>query len=314
MTLIRLITLSLTQQFGKQELKRTPEPSPITTGIQAVKGYDQALRTKTSLLYIAIIEQIRRLYDRAAAKTAIELCCGPGFLSVFLAEFLGYTEVLGVDLSPTMISAAQANARAAGLTDKITFQEGDVTKLHSIPSHSFDTALFSEAAHHLHDLQMVASVIAEMDRITKPQGLVLISDIARLRTKTLADAYVAYTSNEFLKWGLNAHLEDFKNTIMAVWTPKELVTTIPRKSKRRWVAYTCRCLPFYQIIIGVPEERKEPIFRPIQPDSQNRLLKYLCDIWRRENGEAWTQNTLREWKWFKLLLLQFPKEVPIPKE
>ncbi len=47
-------------------------------------------------------------------RRAIDLCCGPGHFTLFLAKYLGYDEVIGVDLSNRMLAAARRNAEEWG--------------------------------------------------------------------------------------------------------------------------------------------------------------------------------------------------------
>jgi putative methylase len=53
------------------------------------------------------------------------------------AAFLGAEQVVGVDIDPQAIVVAQKNAEKAGLTDKIQFQNSDV----SVVEGHFDTAI-----------------------------------------------------------------------------------------------------------------------------------------------------------------------------
>jgi putative methylase len=53
------------------------------------------------------------------------------------AAFLGAEAVVGVDIDPVAIEVAQKNAEKAGLTDKIQFQNSDVS---AVEGH-FDTAI-----------------------------------------------------------------------------------------------------------------------------------------------------------------------------
>lgn len=54
----------------------------------------------------------------------LDLCCGIGRHSIFLAE-RGYN-VVGVDLSPTLIARAREIASSRGIEDKVVFLEGDM--------------------------------------------------------------------------------------------------------------------------------------------------------------------------------------------
>lgn len=69
---------------------------------------------------------------------AVDLGCGPGELTALAAHRLGITEMVGVDHSPEMLSAAAASA-AAG----IRFEHGDISRWTSAGDHDLVLAAAS---------------------------------------------------------------------------------------------------------------------------------------------------------------------------
>ncbi|MEE8519475.1 MAG: class I SAM-dependent methyltransferase [Dehalococcoidia bacterium] len=61
---------------------------------------------------------------QAAGGPVLELGCGTGRVALAMAE-QGH-DVVGVDISPKMVAQAQAKADAAGLTDRVRFEVGDM--------------------------------------------------------------------------------------------------------------------------------------------------------------------------------------------
>lgn len=95
--------------------------------------------------------------------------CGPGLVSRYLASFVA--EVIGVDLTPAMVSLATQGAREAGLQNA-SFREGDMTCL-PFAAAEFDTAVSRYAFHHLEN---PASAFAELVRVTRPGGRIIVVD------------------------------------------------------------------------------------------------------------------------------------------
>ncbi len=92
--------------------------------------------------------------------------CGPGTITLGLAQATSPGHVTGIDLEESQVEAARANAAALGL-DNVAFDCGDVYRL-PYPDESFD-ALFSHAMlGHMHD---PAAVLREMHRVVKPGGV-----------------------------------------------------------------------------------------------------------------------------------------------
>jgi hypothetical protein len=102
------------------------------------------------------------------------------------------------------------------------------------------------------DLATVGKVLSEMDRVTKPDGLVMVMDLARLRTAALTEKYVALLGADYLKMGLPYFYNQFRDSMYAAWTCSELETAIPRDSGRVWCHIFSKELPTLQIILGLP--------------------------------------------------------------
>jgi ubiquinone/menaquinone biosynthesis C-methylase UbiE len=97
--------------------------------------------------------------------------CGPGSITVGLAEAVSPGETVGVDASPDAIEAARA--RAASLScSNARFDVADVCAL-PFPDASFD-AVFSHAV--LQHLPDPLAAVREMRRVLKPGGIAAVAD------------------------------------------------------------------------------------------------------------------------------------------
>jgi len=66
----------------------------------------------------------KRILQKLGEVPVLEICCGIGGTTVFLAQYL--PRVYAVDINPERIRAAKMNAKTFGIENKITFIEGDV--------------------------------------------------------------------------------------------------------------------------------------------------------------------------------------------
>ena len=98
-------------------------------------------------------------------ERALDAGCGTGALSVALASRLA--EVVGIDSEEAYVDAARAAAPA-----NCTFVVGDVTAL-PFAYGGFDLAGCLRVLHHVRRPELV---VAELARVTRPGGLVLIVD------------------------------------------------------------------------------------------------------------------------------------------
>lgn len=86
-------------------------------------------RPKLDVPYVATIEEVvdrmLALAEVGASDHVVDLGCGDGRILVAAARTRGATG-FGVDIDPARIAEAEANARAAGVTDKVRFRLQDL--------------------------------------------------------------------------------------------------------------------------------------------------------------------------------------------
>ncbi len=99
----------------------------------------------------------------------VETACGPGLIARAMASRVG--SVVGIDLTPTMIEKARADAVEAGARN-VSFEVGDATAL-DLTDDSLDGAITRFSLHHIPG---PVRVLEEMRRVVKPGGYVIVSD------------------------------------------------------------------------------------------------------------------------------------------
>ena len=301
-TFLRFLSL-LAGQTGLQQLERKPEPNSVTDASENVVQYSRVMATKLVLIYAAGIEIVHRARSEESSHSAVDLACGPGHYTLCLARYLGYRDVIGVDLSSPMVSLARQNAAQQGLSDTVSFQTADIVSLEEVLPHSFDLVSFTGAAHHMADLQTVAQVLRQMDQLAKPTGLVMLMDLARLRTRRLTERYIRTLAKDYIERGLAKFLDDFRASMYAVWTPKELRSAIPKQSARWWVHLVPRGLPTIQVVVGLPVGRDRLFARPSWGFDDHPLIRDWYPRWENQVSRGWARETLQDWKLMRLSLL-----------
>jgi len=81
-------------------------------------------RPETEILCQAVIDRAEQRYS--GPFNLLDLCTGSGALAVTLAKKLPSCRVWAVDLSPEALAIAVENARRHGVSEKVTFLEGDL--------------------------------------------------------------------------------------------------------------------------------------------------------------------------------------------
>ncbi len=128
----------------------------------------------------------------------LEVAPGPGFLSIELAR-LGKYQVTGLDISKTFVEIAQANARQANVP--IDFRQGNASDM-PFADGTFDFIICTAA---FKNFTQPVQAIAEMQRVLKPGGQALISDLRH-------DASRADVERMVKEMGLNR-----LNTLFTQW-------------------------------------------------------------------------------------------------
>ncbi len=125
-----------------------------------------------------------RLARLRPGDRALDLCCGTGDVAFALAQT--GAEVTGLDFSPAMLEVACA--RAARQPGRVTFLPGDALHL-PFPDNAFDAVTISYGLRNLADF---AAGLAEMQRVAKPGGRLLVLDFGRPANRVWRGCYFAY--------------------------------------------------------------------------------------------------------------------------
>lgn len=146
-----LVTLGQTIGYSTDQLDEVPEGTNLGLGC----GNPTALA---------------RLRE---GETVLDLGSGAGFDCFLAAQEVGPTgRVIGVDMTPDMVERARRAAHAGGYTN-VEFRLGEIEAL-PIPDHSVD-AVISNCVLNLSPAR--DRVLAEVMRILKPGGRIMISDL-----------------------------------------------------------------------------------------------------------------------------------------
>ena len=144
-------------------------------------------------------ELLLDLVPWSGRERVLDVGCGHGLMLVAAAKRLPLGKAVGIDLWHSEDQADNrpdvplSNARLESVADRVEVQTADMHRL-PFADESFDVVLSHWAVHNLHDAKDRAQAIAEMARVLKRGGYIVLGDIehhaeyaARLASLGLSD-------------------------------------------------------------------------------------------------------------------------------
>jgi ubiquinone/menaquinone biosynthesis C-methylase UbiE len=121
--------------------------------------------------HLGSIDHLIQLSGVNPQSEVIDVACGPGLVACAFAKVA--KTVVGLDMTPKMIETAQLQQQKMNLNN-MQWIVGDAFGIPFLDNH-FDLVFARYSFHHLMDTSMA---LAEMIRVCKPGGVVLVADVA----------------------------------------------------------------------------------------------------------------------------------------
>lgn len=149
--------------------------------------------------------QIRRLRKSTVEQALIQpgdsvldVGCGTGEVTLPAKSRAMHGHVYGIDPAPEMIAVARKKAARKGID--VDFRVGVIEAL-PFPDSSIDVVTSSLMMHHLPE-DLKARGLAEIYRVLKPGGRLLIADFMRPTGAFLNHLFIAFTRHQGLQKGV----------------------------------------------------------------------------------------------------------------
>lgn len=149
--------------------------------------YDSVVAQGMRPIYHSLLQTLVRRYEIAPSR-ALDVGCGSGHATHALARQFPQAEVTGVDLSAKAIRLAE---REYHHTSNLQFREGNAMQL-PFNDQTFDLVISTGSVKHWPE---PARGIAEMARVCKPAGTLIILETDPACTPQQARAFAGYWRN-----------------------------------------------------------------------------------------------------------------------
>ncbi|MDR2496758.1 MAG: bifunctional demethylmenaquinone methyltransferase/2-methoxy-6-polyprenyl-1,4-benzoquinol methylase UbiE [Tannerellaceae bacterium] len=127
---------------------------------------------------------------RNSPTDILDLAAGTGDLSILMARRLQPYRIIAVDISEKMMAIGKRKVAEAGLSDLIRFECRDCLSL-SFGDNTFDAVTIAFGLRNLEDL---GKGLAEMLRVLKPGGQLLILELSRPQGFPMRQLYRLYST------------------------------------------------------------------------------------------------------------------------
>lgn len=115
--------------------------------------------------------------DATNHKRILDVATGTADVAIQTAKKLPIDHITGIDLSNEMLRFGRKKVEKAGLTDKITLQQGDSENL-PLETDSYDAVTVSFGVRNFENLE---AGLAEMLRVLQPGGKLVVLEFSRIR-------------------------------------------------------------------------------------------------------------------------------------
>ena len=185
-----------------------------------------------ALTWLLALGRERRFRERLLAPmrlhpgdALVDVGCGTGTLALIAKEQVGAPgRVAGVDASPEMIERARHKARRKHLD--VHFEQADAKQL-PFPDGAFDVAISTVTLHHIRRSDRV-SVVAEMTRVLKPGGRLMLADFVfgkRHSVVGFLHHHVGLKAHDLVDLATGAGLRVIENAPVGMWDMHYVVAT-----------------------------------------------------------------------------------------
>ena len=145
---------------------RAMEPDAI---VREFTHQSEAFNAAAAMRSADTLGRLLDLIPAAPGERWLDAACGPGLVARGLAARVGRVD--GIDMTPAMVALAHREAQREGAANAV-FAIGDATALEFEPG-TFDGAVTRFSLHHI---PAPGRVVAELARVVRPGGAVVVAD------------------------------------------------------------------------------------------------------------------------------------------
>lgn len=165
-------------------------------------------------LYLHHLEKLSKILK--PGMRVLDLGCGSGQLLMLASQIFSEVEFIGRDLSQAMISIARESISKNNIKN-VQIEFGDMSQLQEYKDSSIDAVVSSLALHHLPSKEYFFRTFAEVNRVLKPGGGVVFSDLGFLKHINSISLLAADRKGK----DPEIFIKDYENSLLAAFPNKD---------------------------------------------------------------------------------------------
>jgi ubiquinone/menaquinone biosynthesis C-methylase UbiE len=199
--------------MGKENtfmVKREPFERGVFEDIEAAKRYDKEARIWMRHVSKSFVSVAKK--RGMTSGEVLDVGTGTGLLAIEFARRVPGVEVTGLDLSDVVLELARDHVQRSEVPLRVSFEKGNAEDM-PFEDDTFDLVISSNT---LHLVENPTRMFDEIQRVLKPQGTFLISDLRRswlgILSKDLRASYSPEEVKDLLNqsklqnWGVKDYL------------------------------------------------------------------------------------------------------------
>ncbi len=150
--------------------------------------YDKMNRVLSARTDIGWRKKAIRLLKKDEPRTILDVATGTGDMAILAYKILRPEKITGIDISPGMLELGKKKIEKEQLGDKIQLQTGDSETI-NFTENTFDAVMVAFGVRNFENLE---NGLAEMLRVLKPGGRLVVLEFSKPRRKAIQTLYNLY--------------------------------------------------------------------------------------------------------------------------
>ena len=148
------------------------------------RDYDEMDHSEVNARFV---NDFLKVHGSCRGGEILDVGTGPGQIPIRLCGVDPRARVLGIDLSESMLEAAERNVEIAGIKERIRFALGDAKEM-TLAEGGYEAVISNSLVHHI---PTPSQVLAEMARLVAPGGTLMVRDLYRPEDQSTIAALVS---------------------------------------------------------------------------------------------------------------------------